>query len=119
MAGFIRLAHGVDAGEPVETPAVVRDRYVGSDRPTGPELTATADRSDDGIVVSGETDGERVAAYAADGSAIATPTDGEYEGRRFGSVLDLDDTGVHTVVVAAATDDDLAAAGTAVERLRL
>ena len=112
MAGFIRLAHGVDAGEPVETPAVVRDRYVGSDRPTGPELTATADRSDDGIVVSGETDGERVAAYAADGSAIATPTDGEYE-------LRLDDTGVHTVVVAAATDDDLAAAGTAVERLRL
>ncbi|KKF39540.1 hypothetical protein FK85_27685, partial [Halorubrum saccharovorum] len=28
MAGFIRLAHGVDAGEPVETPTVVRDRYV-------------------------------------------------------------------------------------------
>ncbi len=112
MAGFIRLAHGVDAGEPIETPAVVRDRYVGSDRPDGPELTVTADRSDGEIIVSGETDGERVAAYAAAGSAIATPADGEYD-------LRLDDTDVHTVVVAAATGDDFAAAGTTVERIRL
>jgi len=35
MAGYIRLAHGIEAGEPVETPTVVRDRYVETERPRG------------------------------------------------------------------------------------
>ncbi|GAA0505285.1 Glucoamylase (glucan-1,4-alpha-glucosidase), GH15 family [Halorubrum aquaticum] len=112
MAGFIRLAHGVDAGEPVETPTVVRDRFVERDLPAGPELTATAEFEDDGVVVSGETTGERVAVFTADGSAIATPTDGEFEVR-------LADDDARTVVVAAASDGDFEAAGTAVERIRL
>ena len=112
MAGFIRLAHGVDTGEPVETPTVVRDRFVERDRPAGPELAATAELDDDGLVVSGETTGERVAVFTAHGSAIATPIDGEFEVRHA-------DADARTVVVAAATGDDFEAAGTAVERIRL
>ncbi|RAW45941.1 glucoamylase [Halorubrum sp. 48-1-W] len=112
MAGFIRLAHGVDAGEPVETPTVVRDRFVERDLPAGPELTATAELDDDGVVVSGETTGARVAVFTADGSAIAVPEDGEFGIR-------LADDDARTVVVAAATGDDFEAAGTAVERIRL
>ena len=124
MAGFIRLAHGVDAGEPVETPTVVRDRYVERDRTAPPELTATDEHQDGEVVISGETTADAVALHTAEGSTLATPTDGEYE-------FTLDATlNAKTVVVAAANtaggtadgDDTLGAfadAGTAVERLRL
>lgn len=122
MAGFIRLAHGVDAGEPVETPTAVRERYVERDRPAGPDLTAAVEYAGGDLVVSGETDGDAVAVYAADGSTLATTDDGEYEVR-----LDAD-LEADTVVVAAATADgddadaalaDFGDAGTSVERLRL
>jgi len=120
MAGYIRLAHGVDAGEPVETPTVVRERYVERDRPAGPELTAAVEHAGEELVISGETAGDAVAVYTADGSTLATPDDGDYEVR-----LDADREAA-TVVVAAATGDDTDAAlagfggaGTSVERLRL
>ncbi|WP_199241386.1 glycoside hydrolase family 15 protein [Halorubrum sp. ASP121] len=114
MAGFVRLAHGVDAGEPVETPTVVRDRYVDRDRPAGPDLTATAEFVENSVVIAGETDAERVAVHTRQTSRLVSPgADGAFE-------VDLDaDTDADTVVVAAATDDDFEAAGTAVERLRL
>lgn len=112
MAGFIRLAHGVDAGVPVETPTVVRDRFVERDRPASPDLTASAEYADGTVVVTGETDGACVAAFTAAGSAIATAANGEFEVR-------LADEDARTVVVAAATDDDFEVAGTAVERIRL
>jgi predicted nucleic acid-binding Zn-ribbon protein len=114
MAGFVRLAHGVDAGEPVETPTVVRDRYVESDRPAGPDLTATAEFVDDAVVVAGETDAESVAVHTRTTSRLVTPDDdGSFE-------IDLDAaTDADTVVVAAATGDDFESAGTAVERIRL
>ncbi|OYR79589.1 glucoamylase, partial [Halorubrum sp. E3] len=114
MAGFVRLAHGVDAGEPVETPTVVRDRYVERDRPAGPDLTATAEFVEDSVVIAGETDADTVAVHTRTTSRLVTPDDaGAFE-------ADLDaDTDADTVVVAAATDDDFEAAGTAVERLRL
>ena len=113
MAGFIRLAHGVEAGEPVETPEFVRDRYVASDRPDGPELSVTADFVADEVVVSGETDGAVVAVYTADGSSLGTPAAGEFE-IRLDPAVDA-----HTMIVAAATDEDLTTAGTTVERIRL
>ena len=114
MAGFVRLAHGVDAGEPVETPTVVRDRYVESDRPARPDLTATAEFVGDSVVVAGETDAARVAVHTRKTSRLVAPDgDGAFE-------VDLDaDTDADTVIVAAATDDDFETAGTAVERLRL
>ncbi len=113
MAGFIRLAHGVDAGEPVETPTFVRDRYVESDRPDGPELTATADFVGEELVVSGETDGAMVAVYLEEASEVVVPVDGEFEVRVDPAV------DAHTAVVAAATDEDLTTAGTTVERLQI
>ncbi|OYR43312.1 glycoside hydrolase family 15 protein [Halorubrum sp. Hd13] len=122
MAGYIRLAHGVDAGEPVETPTVVRERYVEGDRPAAPDLTAAVEYAGEDLVVSGETDAEAVAVYTADGSTLATPDDGAYE-VRLDADLDAD-----TVVVAAATADsgdadaalaDFGGAGTSVKRLRL
>ncbi|PHQ38126.1 glucoamylase [Halorubrum persicum] len=131
MAGFIRLAHGVDAGEPVETPTVVRDRYVAGDRSATPDLEATAEYVDDALVVAGETTADAVAVYTPEGSALVTPDDGEYE-------FDLDPAlDAKTVVVAAANTDaantvadaeptgaddilgEFSGAGTAVERLRL
>ncbi|WP_143414711.1 glycoside hydrolase family 15 protein, partial [Halorubrum sp. SD683] len=114
MAGFVRLAHGVDADEPVETPAVVRDRYVERDRPAGPDLTATAEFVEDAVVVAGETDAESVAVHTRKTSRLVTPDDdGAFE-------VDLDAaTDADTVVVAAATDEAFEAAGTSVERLRL
>ncbi|MFO8116440.1 MAG: glycoside hydrolase family 15 protein [Halorubrum sp.] len=122
MAGYIRLAHGVDAGEPVETPTVVRERYVDRDRPAGPDLTAAVKHAGKDLVVSGKTDGDAVAVYAAGGSTLVEPEDGAYEVRLD---ADRDDD---TVVVAAATadgDDPDAAlagfggAGTSVKRLWL
>ncbi len=111
MAGFIRLAHGIDAGEPVETPAVVRERYVERDRPAGPDLTADVDYDGQRLVVSGATTGERVAVHTTDDSWFLTPVNGAYEVR-------IDDgLDTSTVVVAAGSDPDVAAAGTTVERL--
>ncbi len=125
MAGYIRLAHGIEAGEPVETPTVVRERYVERDRPDGPELTASAEYFSEHLVISGETTGDAVTVYTAEGSALVTPDDGSYEVRLDAAL------GADTVIVAAAnrsdgdsTDDDTAIpnfelAGTTVERLRL
>ena len=112
MAGFVRLVHGVDAGEPVETPTVVRERFVERDRPAGPDLSATVDATGDGLVVAGETTAERVAVHTRVASTLVTPTDGEF------SVELTVEGDAGTVTVAAATDDDFAAAGTAVERFR-
>jgi len=81
MAGFIRLAHGVEAGEPVETPTVVRDRYVERDRSATPDLDATAEYVNNHLVVAGETTADVVAVYTPDESALVTVEDGEYEFR--------------------------------------
>ncbi|GAB7090223.1 hypothetical protein JCM18237_04940 [Halorubrum luteum] len=111
MAGFIRLAHGIDAGEPIETPAVVRERYVERDRSTGPELDASIEYTGDRLVVSGTTNGARVAVHAANGSWLAEPTDEEFS-VSLDAAFDAD-----VLVVAAVGDDDIETAGTAVERL--
>ena len=130
MAGYIRLAHGIEAGEPVETPTVVRERYVEADRPDGPDLTATAEYLADHLSITGETSGDVVAVYTAEESTLVTPSagDGSYE-VRLDPAIDA-----HTAVVAAAdrsavdgaADEEtetalpeLDAVGTTVERLRL
>ncbi|WP_254279809.1 glycoside hydrolase family 15 protein [Haloarcula marina] len=55
---FVRLAWSIDAGEPVETPAVVRERYGGSAPADGPELDVKIERDGDDARVTGHTDGE-------------------------------------------------------------
>ena len=42
MAVYVRLAHSIDAGQPVETPSVVADRYTRGTLPAAPSLTVTA-----------------------------------------------------------------------------
>jgi glucan 1,4-alpha-glucosidase len=84
MAQFVRLAHSIDAGAPVETPAPVADRYADGDLPAGPALTVTepADGSTTDaatVTVRGQTDG--VAAYVnarGETTEIALAADGSY-----------------------------------------
>ncbi|WP_121823524.1 glycoside hydrolase family 15 protein [Halostella salina] len=116
MAGFVRLAHGVDAGEPVETPTVVRERYAEGDRGAGPSLTVTVrnaaepagNRADGGTVtVAGETDGVVVACKTRRETVAERVDGGEFE-------FEVPADG--HVTVAAATHDDPFAGGTSVRR---
>ena len=145
MAGYIRLAHGIDKGEPVETPTVVRDRYVTRDRTASPTLTATAEFTGEDLVIRGETDGSVVSVYTGSKATLVTPDDDEYSVQldaatdadtvvvaAANTVADetgtsetgTDETGAGETETADATDDDdplgaFAGAGTSVERLRL
>ncbi len=116
MAQFVRLAHSVDAGGPVETPAVVADRYRerGVDEPDrSPALRVDTQFRGDSLVVSGETTGVRV--------AISTPADRtivDVEAGEFQATLDIE-AGENQVIVAAAADESLETAGTTVTQLRL
>jgi len=112
MAQFVRLAHGVDAGEPVETPEVTRRRYEGG-RPEGPTLWVDAAYEGDNLVVTVETDGDLVVVRSDQESVTVEPTSGEF-------VVRIDaDYGESTVTVAAATHTTLDTAGTTVEQRRL
>jgi glucan 1,4-alpha-glucosidase len=113
MAQYVRLAHGVDAGAPVETPAVLRDRYVESDRPSGPKLRVDTRFEGDHLVVSGSTDAAAVAVGTASESVYLTLDEDAFE------VSLPFEHGESPITVAAATHEDLAAAGTTVERIRL
>ncbi|WP_226013517.1 glycoside hydrolase family 15 protein [Halomicrobium salinisoli] len=57
-AQFVRLAWSLDAGEPVETPAVVADRYGESGPDDGPDLDVTIERDGDRARVTGTTAGD-------------------------------------------------------------
>jgi hypothetical protein len=111
MAQFIRLAHGIEAGEPVETPSVVAERYLDGPRPAGPTLRVETRVVDNALQVTGETDGALVAAKTTSEATLASVTeDGRFE-------LEVPvERGDTPLVVAAATDTDLATAGTTVER---
>jgi glucan 1,4-alpha-glucosidase len=113
MAQYVRLAHGIDAGRPVEMPAVLRDRYVESDRPDGPELRVDTRFEGDQLVVSGRTDAAVVAIKTPSEVTRLVPEDGAFE-----QPLEIDH-GENLITVAAATDEELAAAGTSVSRIRL
>jgi len=110
MAQFVRLAHGIDAGEPVETPAFVRERYAEGERPDGPELWVDTNFEGNDLVVSVRTDGAAVAVKTPTETQYVEPTGGELVVR-----VDLP-YGETRVVVAAATSTDLETAGTTVER---
>jgi glucan 1,4-alpha-glucosidase len=113
MAQFVRLAHGIDNGYPVETPAFIRERY--QERETGaePSLWVDTEFKGDRMVVSGETDGEAVAIKTRSETVYVEPDDGA-----FTTEVDIQ-YGENTVVVAAADDTDLGRAATTVDRLVL
>jgi glucan 1,4-alpha-glucosidase len=116
MAQYIRLAHGISNDEPVETPAFVRERYrqQKSHRPDrSPALQVDTQFRGNELIVSGETTGVCVAAK--------TPVDSEFlsvEDDEFEVALEIE-PGANQVIVAAAENEDLAAAGTTVWQLQL
>ena len=84
MAQYIRLARAIENGRPVETPAVVHQRYVADAERELPllELSAPEDRSTADApetVVRGTTDAGRV--YVGVGGEVTqlTPVDGAFE----------------------------------------
>ena len=113
MAQYVRLAHGIDAGEPAEEPAFVAERY--RERrlhqpDESPALRVDTDFRGNEVVVSGETTGAVV--------AVSTPTDGAFvtaEDGTFEATVDIE-FGENDIVVAAASDRELTAAGTTVTR---
>jgi glucan 1,4-alpha-glucosidase len=113
MAQYCRLAHGIDADQPIEMPAFVRERYVETDRPDGPSLRVNTHFAGDKLAVDGETDGAVVAVRTPQETRLVEPEDGEFEAR-----LAMD-YGENQVTVAAATDADLTVAGTTVRRFTL
>jgi glucan 1,4-alpha-glucosidase len=113
MAQYVRLAHGIDNGAPVETPAVVADRYLDSDRSEGPGLRVNTRFEGDHLVVSGETTGAVVAVRTPSETQLVEVDDGEYE------VRVKIEYGENQITVAAASSADLLDAGTTVERFTL
>jgi len=116
MAQYIRLAHGISAGEPPETPAFVHERYREreSHRPDrSPALQVDTRFRGNELVISGETTGVCVAAKTPVDSEFLHVEDGEFE-----AALDVD-PGANQVIVAAAENEDLTSAGTTVWQLRL
>jgi len=116
MAQFVRLAHGVDAGRPVETPAFVEERYreQGVHEPdASPALRVDTQFRGNELVVSGETTGVVVAVKTPVDRAVVDAVDGQFETRL------AVDRGENRVTVAAASDRDLESAGTTVRRLDL
>ncbi|MFC4359402.1 glycoside hydrolase family 15 protein [Halobium salinum] len=113
FAQYCRLAHGIDAGQPVEMPTFVRERYVESERPDGPSLRVNTNFAGDQLVVDGETEGVLVAVRTEQETTLVEPEDGAFETR-----VDID-YGENQVTVAAATHEDLTQAGTSVKRFTL
>ncbi|WP_435129704.1 glucodextranase DOMON-like domain-containing protein [Halobaculum sp. D14] len=112
MAQYVRLAHGVDAGEPVETPGITRSRYAEGAVPDGPSLDVQfpADVTAAGTAtVSGRTDGEEVVVKTADGTQYV---DG---GGEFSVDVSVPD-GALDVTVVAGTGGDVSSLGTTVAR---
>ncbi len=116
MAQYIRLAHSIDAGEPVETPAFVHERYRERrvHRPDqSPALRVDTQFRGNELLVSGETTGVRVAVKTPADSAFLSAEDGQFE-----ATLDID-PGSNQVIVAAADHEDLESAGTTVWQLQV
>jgi glucan 1,4-alpha-glucosidase len=109
-AQYVRLAHSIDMGEPVEMPAVVRDRYVAGSIPESPSLSAEIpDRAVGGsLTVTGETDAEEVVVKTRAETIHQQVSGGEFE-------FEITLAGEDRVIVAAATDDPAFEAGIAVE----
>jgi len=96
-AAFVRLANGIDAGRPLGTPAVVRERYAGG-QPAEPTLDVSLPDSTVNaaeVTVTGETDAPAVA-IAVDGDAELVGVDGG----AFETTVSLE-SGRNTLLVAA------------------
>ncbi|WP_119821798.1 glycoside hydrolase family 15 protein [Halalkaliarchaeum desulfuricum] len=113
MAGFVRLAHSIDAGEPVETPRFLAERYREGDVPEGPSLSIAdpnVDVDDDGttvVTVSGETDGDDVVVWAPSETAWVPVDAGAFE-----TSLEVEPGADEIRVIAASDAAELVDVGT-------
>jgi len=115
MAQYVRLAHGITAGDPVETPAFVDERYRERELhepDRSPALRVDTQFRGNSLVVSGETTGDRV--------AVKTPVDQaivDVDGTEFETTVDIE-RGQNQVIVSAG-GEDIEASGTTVRRMKL
>ena len=120
MAGFVRLAHGIDAGEPVETPRFLAERYREGDVPEGPSLSVAepiVEVDDDGttaVTVSGETDGDEVVVWAPN-ETVSVPV----EAGTFEAALEVEPGANEISVIAASDAAELVDVGTTMRSVDL
>jgi glucan 1,4-alpha-glucosidase len=104
MAQFVRLAHSLDAGAPVERPQFVADRYAAGDPPAeGPSLSVEFPEgvvSGEAVTVTGTTDGSELVVKTTAGTVHRT-----LDGPEFSVEVPIDD-GPNTVTVVAVGGDD-------------
>ncbi|MFC7068764.1 glycoside hydrolase family 15 protein [Halobaculum lipolyticum] len=116
MAQYVRLAHGIDAGEPVATPSVVRDRYRDRalhDADREPDLRVDTEFRGNDLIVTGSTTGDWVVIRTAVDSVLVAVEDGTY------TETVAIERGENRILVAAADGDEFDSAGTTVRQLRL
>ncbi|WP_312909450.1 glycoside hydrolase family 15 protein [Natronosalvus caseinilyticus] len=79
-AQYVRLAHSIDAGYPIETPEIVADffRERGRGRTSSESTTPTLELEADNETVSGTTDGDYVVAQTDAGVETRAVTDGRF-----------------------------------------
>ncbi len=112
-AQYVRLAHSIDAGEPVETPAVVEERFLESDRTTSPDLAVVVPElpgSSTSLPLRGETTAEYVVVLTDAGTFQTTTVD-----ETFALEVDLEVGRNDVIVVAVDPDGTVLDALTAVE----
>ncbi|WP_254279805.1 glycoside hydrolase family 15 protein [Haloarcula marina] len=112
MAQFVRLAHGIDAGAPVETPAVVAERF-GRERPqpslSVPDLPTRTEESP--LTYEVTTDAAEVIVHADGRTQRFEVTDGT-------ATVEAPLSGIRTTVTTVAVDDtgELVEAGLSMDR---
>jgi glucan 1,4-alpha-glucosidase len=104
MAQYVRLAHSLDAGTPVERPQFVADRYARGDPPAGgPSLSVEFPEgvvASDVVTVTGTTDGSELVVKTTAGTVHRT-----LDGQAFAVEVPIDD-GPNTVTVVAVGGDE-------------
>ncbi|WP_276270740.1 glycoside hydrolase family 15 protein [Haloarcula litorea] len=112
MAQYVRLAHGIDAGEPVETPAAVADRFAGDHRQPSLSVADLPTRTEDSsLPVEVETDASEVLVTVAGETRTAEVTDGT-------TTVEVPLSGIRNTVTVVAADpaEDLLDSAVTVDR---
>ncbi len=110
MAQYVRLAHAIDAGEPVETPRFLARRYRES-QPDSPSLVVhDVTRDEEQITVEGETDGEELVVWTPSGAEQLEAGESQFE-------FTVDSETAQLTVIAADGSDDLVEAGTEMKQI--
>ncbi|WP_267643474.1 glycoside hydrolase family 15 protein [Haloarchaeobius amylolyticus] len=111
MAQYIRLADSIDAGEPIETPRFIAERYIGSNAaPVPPALSVeevAVDEATETVAVSGKTNAASVLVKTGADRTLVPVDDGEYAVE-----LDCVPHQGDVTVIGATGEENLASVGT-------